>query len=121
MSKVKDKPKLRGRNGKGQFKAKNKAATGRRDKPQDIRSKKLKEAYIEAVTKEDIEHIVKALIIKARNGDVQAAKEVFDRLWGRAKQELDIEHSVSEETATILGLIDGSSKGKLPSEGEKDV
>lgn len=38
------------------------------------------------------------------------------------RDKTETEHSVSEETATLLGLIDGSSKGKLPSKDEvKDV
>ena len=32
----------------------------------------------------------------------------------------EIEHSLDKPTATLLGLIDGNSKGKLPTEGEED-
>lgn len=86
----KKEPKPNDRNGAGQFKKDNKAATGRKDKPADQKAKKLKEAYINAVTEKDIKYIVKAQIKKAKKGDTMAAKEVFDRLWGRAKQEVEI-------------------------------
>lgn len=32
----------------------------------------------------------------------------------------EIKHGVTEQAATLLGLIDGSSKGKLPMKGEED-
>ena len=32
----------------------------------------------------------------------------------------EIEHSLDKPTATLLGLIDGNSKGKLPDKGEDD-
>ena len=31
----------------------------------------------------------------------------------------EIEHSLDKPTATLLGLIDGNSKGKLPDKGEE--
>jgi thioredoxin-like negative regulator of GroEL len=37
-----------------------------------------------------IEAITKALVKKAKAGDVQAAKELFDRAWGKAPQNLDL-------------------------------
>lgn len=32
----------------------------------------------------------------------------------------EIRHAVSEETASLLGLVDGVTRGKLPSESEED-
>lgn len=32
-----------------------------------------------------------------------------------------MQHSLDKPTATLLGLIDGNSKGKLPKKGEEDV
>ena len=37
------------------------------------------------------------------------------------KDKTETEHTLSKDTATLLGLIDGSSKGKLPTKGEEDV
>lgn len=84
------KPKPNGRNGKGQFVKDNKIAVGRQDKPADQKAKKLKEAYVNAITEEDIKEIVEGQVKKAKGGDTTAAKEVFDRLWGRAKQEIEV-------------------------------
>lgn len=36
------------------------------------------------------------------------------------KQDVNMAHSLSKETATLLGLIDGSSKGKLPTRQEAE-
>lgn len=36
------------------------------------------------------------------------------------KDKQETEHTLSEATATLLGLIDGDSKGKLPTKGEED-
>ena len=46
-------------------------------------------ALIVAVTAEDITAIVAALILRAKEGDVVAAREVLDRLLGRPV-ELDL-------------------------------
>lgn len=37
------------------------------------------------------------------------------------KDKQETEHTLSKATATLLGLIDGNSKGKLPMKGEEDV
>ena len=37
------------------------------------------------------------------------------------RDKTETEHTLSKETATLLGLIDGSSKGKLPTRGENDI
>ena len=38
-----------------------------------------------------IERIFKALAYKAEKGDVQAAKELFDRAWGKPEQSVRVE------------------------------
>lgn len=35
------------------------------------------------------ENVAKALIIKAKSGDIQAIKEFFDRLYGKPKETID--------------------------------
>lgn len=51
---------------------------------------------------------------------VSAASTLLDRGWGRAKQEIDLDHKLTHEQATIseaLGWIkDASGKGKQASE-----
>lgn len=38
-----------------------------------------------------VEEIVAALAEKAKSGDVAAAKELFDRAWGKATQTVEVE------------------------------
>ena len=102
--KVKRKPIPNGRNGKGQFKKDNKAAVGRKDKPADIHAKELKKALLGAVTKEDIEDIAKKLISEAKEGNIPATKELFDRLWGRAVQVVDIGENTAKTIFDILAV-----------------
>lgn len=97
---------------KGRFVRGNNAAVGRADKPIDQKAKRLKEAYINAITEKDIKAIVAGQVKKAKEGDTAAAKEVFDRLWGRAKQEIDVEHSGS------ISFTEALSKA---TKGEEDV
>ena len=47
----------------------------------------------------EIEPIAKALITKAKTGDVPAIKELFDRAWGKAPQQTDI----TSEGKAIVG------------------
>jgi len=37
--------------------------------------------------------VIKALFKKAKKGDVRASEVLFDRAWGKAKQDLKIEGS----------------------------
>ena len=38
----------------------------------------------------DVEPIARALIAKAKQGDVSAAKELFDRSWGKSLQATEV-------------------------------
>lgn len=42
------------------------------------------------LTENEVKPIAEALIQKAKKGDVAAAKELFDRAWGRAVQATEI-------------------------------
>jgi ferritin-like protein len=48
---------------------------------------------LEAISVEDMQAIVKQLITKAKNGDIPAIKELFDRALGKPHQthEVDVE------------------------------
>ncbi len=50
----------------------------------------VRSALLSAVTVEDVGAIVKALVAQAKNGDVTAAKEIFDRCLGKSRQAIDV-------------------------------
>ena len=78
-----------GRNSKGQFQKGNTLSKGNSGGGNKEDAKKLKRTLIEAVSEKDIKLIVKKMVFQAKNGDAAARKELFDRLWGRAKQEIE--------------------------------
>ena len=48
------------------------------------------------------------------------AKLILSSNHGMAEK-TETQHGVTEQAATLLGLIDGNSKGKLPTKGEEGV
>jgi hypothetical protein len=57
--------------------------------------------------------VIQALSLAAQGGDVQAAKELLDRTFGKATQLIDVEHDFSDLTDEQLierakGLASGS-------------
>jgi hypothetical protein len=66
---------------------------------------------LDAVTDEDVSAIVKALVEKAKAGDLRAAKEVLDRCLGRVEHELPL--NILDVYARQLG--DGSSDSTVAS------
>ena len=68
---------------------------------------------MEAVTDEDLRQIVQALVQKAKGGDTIAAREILDRLLGKAKQEvqmgggLALQH-LQDITGLVAVTLDGS-------------
>ena len=113
--KSKSKPRIHGstdgRNTEGKFIKGNQCSVGNASSG-DRRAKELKKALYDAITAEDIKEIIDKLKEKAKAGDTTAAKEIFDRLWGRAKQEIDVEHSGSISFTEALS--------KATRTGEKD-
>lgn len=79
------KPCSDGRNGKGQFIKGNKGGIGSKHEA-TVLGRALKKAFTAAITEQDVKDIVLGLTEKAKKGDVLAAREVFDRLWGKAPQ-----------------------------------
>jgi hypothetical protein len=93
MDKKHNKPRTSGdngeRDGNGRFVKGHKGMTG--PQPTAIKSKQLREALLAAVTAADIQEIVKKLVAKAKAGDVQATKEIFDRCLGKPQQSHNVE------------------------------
>lgn len=93
-----------GRNIKGQFEKGNSLSVGNKSHTNE-KAKALKKALLEAITEKDIKKIGKKLVSKAKGGDVPATKELFDRLWGRAIQEVDIGEKTVNSIADIMAVI----------------
>ena len=68
------------RDEQGRFRKGNSGGPGN---PQAQQVGRLRAALIRALTPEDAEAIVRALIEKAKDGDVQAARELLNRTVGR--------------------------------------
>jgi hypothetical protein len=64
---------------------------------------KLKAAMLAAVTAGDVRAVIKAVLEKAKGGDLAAAELLFDRLLGRPSP-CDLENQLSrlEETVALL-------------------
>lgn len=69
-----------GRDASGRFARGNKAAKGN---PMAARVAQIRVALIEALTTDDVRAIVRALISRAKKGDVAAAREILDRAIGK--------------------------------------
>lgn len=85
-----------GRGANGQFAKGNRAGKGN---PLNRRAQKLRSAYLRAVTPADMRAIVTAIVNAAKSGDVVAAREVCDRVLGRAVQQDLLERIEALEAA----------------------
>ena len=116
MEGKKEKPSSNGQHGRnlnGQFAKGNQLGKGNLGNT-NLYARELKVALLSGVTEKDIKLIVKKMIKQAKAGDSNARKELFDRLWGRAIQEVDIgENAVKTITdiLAIVGIGDESSNG----------
>jgi hypothetical protein len=72
-------PSPNGRNGEGRFTRGNKGGPGN---PYAKKVGRLRAALLDAVTPEDLQAMVAALVREAKAGSVPAAREVIDRLLG---------------------------------------
>jgi hypothetical protein len=81
-----------------QFKAGNSAgAKGRRDSITDVLRRRLPEIRVEDDGRSNAELIADMLLEEAiEKGNIQAAREIFDRVEGKAKQAIDITVKKSE-------------------------
>lgn len=92
MAKKKAKPIDNGSGGRdksGRFTKGNSLSKGNHNVEIIAKARELKKALINAVNDKDIEKIAKKLVYEAKKGNIPAIKELFDRLWGRAKQEIE--------------------------------
>ena len=77
-----------GRDARGRFVGGNAGGPGN---PHAKKVAKLRSAMLGAVTQKDFREVVKALIQRAKAGDVAAIRELLDRCIGKPKQAVDIE------------------------------
>lgn len=57
---------------------------------------------------QEIEPIADVLVSRAKEGDIRAIKELFDRAWGRAPQALEIEKEDKKLPIPIMWAFDDS-------------
>src|SRR5262245_43562264 len=100
------KPVGNGRSEGGRFGAGNSFAKGN---PLNQRVQKLRCALLRSLTSKDVRDVAAALLKKARKGDVQAAKELFDRALGKPRQSIELEGegvSAASIAAVILQALE---------------
>jgi len=76
-----------GRNTKGQFTKGNPGGPGN---PYVKKAAELKNALYDAVTQDDINEVVAKMLEQAKDGDAAARKELFDRVFGKPTQPVDL-------------------------------
>ena len=69
-----------GRDERGRFTAGNSGGPGN---PHAAQVGRLRSALLNAVTEDDMRDVVLALVARAKNGDVKAARALFDRVLGK--------------------------------------
>jgi hypothetical protein len=82
-----------GRDEKGRFIQGNGGGPGN---PHAKRVAEVRTLLLESVTDADLQDIIKALVEKAKTGDVVAVKELLDRLLGKPRQALELDLDTSE-------------------------
>lgn len=87
-------PSPNGRTDRGRFAKGNAGGPGN---PHAKRVADLRAALVEAVTPADIAAVAKALVRRAKEGEVPAIRELFDRLMGRATPPSDTDTVVALE------------------------
>ena len=96
-----------GRDSDGRFTRGNRGGPGN---PYARRVSDFRNVLMEAVTDDDLYEIARSLVEKGKAGDVMAAREVLDRLMGKAKATLAIENeperSEEELHAELRALLE---------------
>jgi hypothetical protein len=78
-----------------------------------LQAQELKKKLIESFGAE-ADEIYKALITKAKTGDIPAIKEVLDRVWGKAPQQID-----TPDIKDALAIIFDNEFARTPKEDSK--
>ena len=92
-----------GRGPGGKFAAGNKLARGN---PVNRRAQRLRIAYVRAVSPADIAALVGAVVAAAKSGDIAAARELCDRVLGKAVQQ-DLLERVERLESNLNGVTHG--------------
>lgn len=69
------------------------AGAGRKKGFASIEAEKARD-YIAQKVSASLEPIISNLIKQAKEGNIQAAKELFDRSWGRSLQSVDLKNEI---------------------------
>lgn len=110
--------------------AKHTADVGRGSKPDKI----IRDALLIELNREDlvdgkkvkrIHRMVRKIVASAIEGDTTATREIFDRVEGKPKQEVDIEHSGELTLKSIivseLNSFFGQAAGRLEDRSDENV
>lgn len=77
-----------------------------------------KQAFIDAVSPDDVHAITRKLVAAAKAGDVAAIKVFFDRLFGKPKQDVEVSKRIQtspiEELRRELGFPPSTPPQRLP-------
>jgi|GEM_PF-2308143 len=95
-----------GRDGGGRFAAGNRAASGHKRREHIAR---LRNAFTNCLTADDIISIVEKLLELSKGGDVQAIRLLLDRAIGKP-QDIETEHdepTMTERRASLLAEFEG--------------
>lgn len=84
---------------------------GRPVSPSTIETQKQREMLIKLLEPR-LKDIFTALAEKAKQGDVQAARELFDRAWGKAPQAIDLSNKDGTLKTVIVQKYAGDSNNK---------
>ena len=94
-----------GRTEKGRFAPGNKYSRGN---PLGAKASMFRAAMFECVTREEMQSVIRAVLLEAQNGSIPAAKELLDRLVGKAEA-WDLMDRIEQLEALIerlTGVID---------------
>jgi len=93
----------------GQFAKGNRGGPGN---PNARRVADFRRVLVDAVTDEDLHDLARTLVAKGKAGDVMAAREIFDRLMGKAKVTMAVEteprFDPEEAKARLRAMLDAS-------------